>query len=196
MSASHNLIVARTIVGRNLVAFFRGQFLSGLTVAVLATAAFALLGIRWWYVLGPMVGAFGMVPIFGTIVGALLALVAAALQGDAKLVLWTALALVAIQGIDNFVVGPHIHASGFRFRPLAALGIVLFGGILLSPVLGPFAPLFALPIAAMARDALYYSNLRRGPGALSPGEALAVLRREEPWLEGDDQARSAGPPED
>jgi predicted PurR-regulated permease PerM len=187
MSTSHNRTVVRTIVGRNLVAFFRGQFLSGLTIAVLATAAFALLGLRWWYVLGPMVGAFGMVPILGTLVGALLAVAAAALQGDAKLVLWTALALVAIQAIDNFIVGPRIHASGFGFRPLASLGIVLFGGILLSPVLGPFGPLFALPIAAIARDALHYSNLRKGPEALSPDEALAVLRRDEHWLEDDEK---------
>ncbi len=178
MSASHSFAVVRTIVGRNLVAFVRGQLLSGLTIGVLATIAFGVLGIRWWYVLGPLVGALGMIPIYGTVVGALLALVAAALQGDPRLVLWTLLALVAIQGVDNFVVGPHVHGRGFGFRPLASLAIVLVGGILLVPVLGPLAPLFALPIVAMLRDALRYANLRRGPAALPPAEALAALRGE------------------
>jgi len=175
MSMRHSLKVARLIVGRNLATYLRGQFLTGVSVAVLATIAFWLLGLRWAIVWGPLAGAMSIVPIYGLAFAILVAVVAGTLQApdDARLALSAAAALVAIQVVDNLVVGPRVQARSLGFRPLASLAIVVAGGIVLAPLLGPFAPLFALPAMAMLRDALRYRDLRR---ALPPEAALHALR--------------------
>lgn len=165
----------RVIVGRNLWGFLRGQFLSGLTVGILATLGLWIVSMPYPPVLGAMIGGLALVPMIGGLAGGLLAGAAGLVQGGWPLALKGLVVVLLAQLADSLLVAPRVQGRVYRVRPLQALGIVIFGGLLLSPILGPLAPLFALPITAMLRDALAYHRLRSGPDALSPEAALRAL---------------------
>lgn len=165
----------RVLSVRHLGGYLKGQFVSAVAVGILATAALWLLGIRFPYVLGPMVGGLALVPIYGTVLGALLAMAVAGIEGGAILAAQTGVALAMVQVVDNALVEPHVHGQALGIGTLTALKVILVGGIVLAPLLGPLAPLLALPAFAIARDFRRYRALRGAPERLSHAEALARL---------------------
>ncbi len=165
----------RVLAVRHLGGYLKGQFASAVAVALMATAALWLLGVRYPYVLGPMVGGLALVPLYGTVLGTLLAVAVGAVEGGALLAARVALALAVVQVLDNALVEPHVHGQALGIRAWTALKVILIGGLVLAPLLGPLAPLLALPAFAIGRDFRRYRALRAAPEWLSHTEALARL---------------------
>lgn len=160
----------RVIADRILSAYIRGQLVVALTLGVLFTVALMLIGLPYALTLGTIAGALAIVPFVGTILGALPALLVAALQGPGML-LATALVFIGVQQVDNVLVSPRVQGKAVALNPGVIVVVVLVG----NAILGPLGLLIAVPLTAMARDLFHYLYLRVGEEPIAPPEAMDIV---------------------
>ena len=160
----------RIIADRILSAYIRGQLVVALTLGALFTVALMLIGLPYALTLGTIAGALAIVPFVGTILGALPALLVAALQGPGML-LATALVFVGVQQVDNVLVSPRVQGKAVALNPGVIVVVVLVG----NAILGPLGLLIAVPLTAMARDLFHYLYLRVGEQPIGPPEAMDIV---------------------
>jgi sporulation integral membrane protein YtvI len=138
-------------VDRSLFGFFKGQLLVSLLVAILSTIGLYLLNIKFYLIIGIIVGIFNIVPYFGPILGALPAVIIASFSSS-KLVLMVVLLFFAIQQIEGGVIAPKIMGEEVGLHPIVIIFSLLAGGELL----GIIGMLIAVPIAAIIKELLRY----------------------------------------
>ena len=140
-----------TTVGREVAAtvggFLRGQIIVAAFVGVTTTLTMYALGLPLWLFVGLVAGVTNLVPFVGPIVGGLLAIAIALINGEPLLALWVLLAIVVIQQVESSVVAPLVVGRTVELHPVVVLLAVLVGGSL-AGVLGL---LVAVPLAASAR---------------------------------------------
>lgn len=121
-----------------------GQFLLMLTLGVLSTVVYNLLGVRYATGLGVFTGLANIVPIVGPVVSVLLAAVAAAFDSWMKVV--AVLAFYAVyQQLENGFLTPRIMKATVDLPALAVVVALLIGGELA----GLLGGLVAVPSAAL-----------------------------------------------
>ncbi len=126
-------------------AYVRGQLLLGLIVGTISAVTYMLLGVPYAVFLGVLAGILELVPIAGPIIaGTVAALVA--LTQPWPLILWVAIAAIAIQQLENNLLVPRISGSAVGLHPLAALLAVLVG----AEVAGIVGAVFAVPLTGLA----------------------------------------------
>lgn len=129
------------LLGERLQGWIKGQAISMVTIGVLATAAFWLIGVPYALLLGTVNGLAEVVPIIGPWAGGIPAVVIAFLDEPSK-GLWTLLAILVIQQIESNLVTPFVMSKTAEVHPFVTLfSLVLFGGIF-----GFLGVLLALPI--------------------------------------------------
>lgn len=138
-------------VDRSLFGFFKGQLLVSLLVAILSTIGLYLLNIKFYLIIGIIVGIFNIVPYFGPILGALPAVIIASFSSS-KLVLMVVLLFFVIQQIEGGVIAPKIMGEEVGLHPIVIIFSLLAGGELL----GIIGMLIAVPIAAIIKELLRY----------------------------------------
>jgi predicted PurR-regulated permease PerM len=117
------------------------------TIGLMAGFGAALFGLPYPVVLGVLAGVFELVPMFGSLLGAVPALIAALFQ-PFPTVLWVALYFLAINQVETYLLAPRITGGSLGLSPLAAL-LALLLGIELAGFIGA---LIAVPIAAVIMD--------------------------------------------
>lgn len=120
-------------------------------VSSVATTLFLLLlGVPYPLPLGLWVGVTGaFVPIVGTYLGGLLAVLVAAL-GDPIDALWVVVFIIVYQQLDNYLLAPRLQSQTMDVHPAVAFVSVLVGGTLLGAV----GALLALPATAIGQALL------------------------------------------
>ena len=120
-------------------------------VAAIATTLFLLVvGVPYPLPLGLWVGVTGaFVPVVGTYLGGLLAVLVAAL-GQPLDALWVVLFIVVYQQLDNYLLAPRLQSRTMDVHPGVAFVSVLVGGTLLGAV----GALLALPATAIGQALL------------------------------------------
>ncbi|MEO6923568.1 MAG: AI-2E family transporter [Bryocella sp.] len=134
------LLVAEQRMSKWLI----GQGLLMLILGVVSTIAFALLHVRYFFLLGVLMGLFNIIPVVGGIITIALAAVVAALDS------WSKMAAVLIfygiyTQIENAYLTPLIMKTSVNLMALSVL-IALLCGTTLAGVLGA---LVAVPTAAL-----------------------------------------------
>ncbi|MES2765700.1 MAG: AI-2E family transporter [Bacteroidota bacterium] len=113
--------------------------------AVLNTIGLAVIGVPYWFVLGPLTAIFTIVPYIGSLLGAVLPTLVALVTMDSP---WYAVAVMGwylgIQVLEEVWIEPHIVGGKVKLNPLAAFIAVIIGGTLWGPAgLILFIPLTA-----------------------------------------------------
>ena len=129
-----------------LSAFFRGQLMVMLVLAVFYSVALALIGLDLALLVGIIAGLVSFVPYLGAIVGLLMAGIAAAVQFQD--IFHVALALgvfFAGQALEGMVLTPKLVGDQIGLHPVAVIFAVLAGGQLF----GFIGVLLALPASAV-----------------------------------------------
>ncbi len=102
--------------------------------AVLNTIGLALIGVPYWFVLGPLTAIFTIVPYIGTLIGAILPTIVALVTMDSP---WYAVAVmswyVGIQVLEEVWIEPHVVGGKVKLNPLAAFIAAIIGGTLWGP---------------------------------------------------------------
>lgn len=169
-----------------LGAFFRGQLLVMLSLAVIYSVGLAVLGVDLALLIGIVAGLVSFVPYLGTFVGVAMAVAASVFQfGE----LWHLVAVLAVFGagqlLEGMVLQPWLIGDRIGLHPVAVIFAVMAGGQLF----GFTGVLLALPVAAVLMVLLRYALERYrasaayrqedaprvilGPAAGGPGEPPA-----------------------
>lgn len=164
-------------VNRILGGFVRGQLTLAVVMGVLAAVACALLGIRFWLLIGLFVVAASLIPVFGPYIGAVPAMISAALtpaeHGLAPVVRVIAILLLflIINEIGSKVLYPRLVGAALGLHEVLVL-FVLFAGLEVGHIWGV---LFAAPLTALAIVTL--TQLYRFWQGLPPVSLAQVAQR-------------------
>lgn len=125
-----------------LGAWLRGQLILMVVVGALATAAYGIMGLPFWLLLGVIAGLTEAIPNVGPVLGAIPA-VLVALAVDWKLALAVIAFVVVLQLLENAVLVPRIMKGTVGLSPLTVILAILAG----SEFRGVVGALLAVPIA-------------------------------------------------
>jgi len=159
-------------------AYIRGQLILCLFIGTLATIGLLIAGVDFALLLGLIAGAFEILPFVGPILGAIPALIVAALQSPMT-ALWALVVFIIIQQIENLFLVPRIAGESVKLHPALIMVVLVVGG----EALGLWGMLLAVPLTAVIRDVFKYLYLRFSDEKVSPGEAMARVRTEKMTLE-------------
>jgi predicted PurR-regulated permease PerM len=125
--------------------WFIGQLGSMVLVGILSATAFWLIGVPSAIGLGVIAGLTNFIPIVGPILGAVPAVLFAFTQGP-NAVLWTVLAIVAIQQVEGNLIMPLVQRRAVEVPP----AVILFAIAAFGVLFGWLGIIFAVPLAVTA----------------------------------------------
>jgi predicted PurR-regulated permease PerM len=142
--------------GQAVSAFFRGQLAVALIVGTLSSILLAIARIPFALPIGLLAGLFNIIPFVGPFVGGGVAVVVGAVSGGPPRALLAALAMLAVQQLDNHFISPAVMGRAVRLHPVSIILALLGGGTLA----GVFGMLLSVPTLAVAKILFmhYYSK--------------------------------------
>ena len=138
-------------VNRILGGFVRGQLVLAVVMGSLAATACALLGIKLWLLIGLFVVVASLIPVFGPYIGAVPAMVAAALTPGGHFlspvvrVVAVLLLFIVINEVGSKILYPRLVGAALGLHEVLVL-FVLFAGLEVGHIWGV---LFAAPLTAL-----------------------------------------------
>jgi predicted PurR-regulated permease PerM len=147
--------------------YIRIQLVLALLLGVLVAVGMSLLGVPYALLLAMLATGLGLVPMFGSVLSAVPALLVALTQ-PFPTVLWVLIFFIAVQNVQDQILAPRLHAGSMGMHPLAVM-FALLAGVQIGGGLGA---IFALPVAGFAWIVLVavYRSLRTAmqPLVVSP----------------------------
>lgn len=131
-------------LNRAIGGFFRGQIMVALMVGVMVSIGLAVIGLRFWFLIGMIAGMFNMIPLIGPWIGGVPGVVIALTTGDMLQAVGVVVVMVVAQQIDNHFITPQVMQRAVSLHPSAVILALLAGGTLG----GFFGLLLAVPVAA------------------------------------------------
>lgn len=130
-----------------IVAFFRGQLIVAFLQGMLFAIGFSLVGLRYGFVLGLLLGFLNIIPYLGSILGLGIGLPLALLQPEGG---WTLVAAVLVvftivQSIEGYLLTPRIMGDRTGLHPMVIIVAIFFWGSALNGILGM---ILAIPLTA------------------------------------------------
>jgi predicted PurR-regulated permease PerM len=179
------------IVERVFRRWLRGQLLLCLAVGVATFAGLLLLSAavdplfgRFAVLLAVIAGILELLPIIGPIISMVPTVLLAATTGRLELIVAVVLLYLVVQQLENNLLVPKIQGDAIELHPAVVILALAVG----AAIAGFLGAIFALPIAAAARD-VYRYVFQRAAGT-PPSEARGY--RSPP--SGPTEARPAAPP--
>jgi predicted PurR-regulated permease PerM len=109
--------------------YLRGQVLDATIVGILATCAMWLLGVKYFFIIGIFAGIANLIPYFGPLTGAIIAVIVSILQtGSFHLALYVIGAFLVIKLIDDTIILPVVMSKSVHISPLTVLLAIMIGG--------------------------------------------------------------------
>ncbi len=138
----HNKMLARKMQ-HVVTGFVNGQLLLALMAGTSSLIMMLILGLPNAIALSGIVGLFALIPMIGTITGAIIVVLVSLTQSFATAAIMLAFFII-YQQIENNTLQPYIQSKAVDLSPLLVLVAVIFG-FSLGGILGGF---LAIPIAA------------------------------------------------
>lgn len=126
--------------------FIQGQLLTALIIGVIETIALFIVGVKYPLILGMIGGIANIIPYFGPFLGAIPAVAVALIESPVK-ALWTIIAFIIVQQLDNGFISPKIIEGRLGLHPVTTILAVLIGG----EFFGILGMLISVPIAAIIK---------------------------------------------
>jgi len=130
-----------------IVAFFRGQLIIAFLQGLLFAVGFSLVGLRYGFVIGLVLGFLNIIPYLGNIVGLSTAIPLAFFQAEGG---WGRVAAVLVvfaivQMVEGYLLTPKIMGDRTGLHPMVIIVAIFFWGTALSGILGM---ILAIPLTA------------------------------------------------
>jgi predicted PurR-regulated permease PerM len=170
--ASFELLLAR--VDRGLSGVVRGQLLICLINGALCAVGFAIIGLKYWPVLAIVATVCSLIPIFGSIAGAVPAVLLGLTQSFGAAVV-VVLFIVGVHQLEANVLNPKIMGDWAKIHPVLVIFSLLVGehffqaaGALLAvPTMSIAQSLFLHFREVIERDDPAFAEAVREPGELA-----------------------------
>jgi predicted PurR-regulated permease PerM len=127
-----------------LTAYVHAQLIACVVVGTLSGIGFALLRNPYAVLLGVLAAVLEFIPLIGPTIVALVAVVIAALN-DSTLAVWTAVFLIVLRAVQDYVIYPRLIGRNIHLHPLVVILAVL-AGVELDGIAGIF---IAVPVVAL-----------------------------------------------
>lgn len=134
-------------IGRTVGGFFRGQLFVALIVGVLSSLGFAIIGLKFWLVIGAIAGFTNLIPLVGPFIGGGLGFIVGTITENLGTGLKAALVAVIVQQIDNHIISPNVMKRTVQVHPVTVMLSLLAGGALA----GFWGVLLGVPAVAVAK---------------------------------------------
>lgn len=130
-----------------IVAFFRGQLLVAMLQGVLYAIGFSIVGLRYGFVIGILLGLLNIVPYLGAIIGLAVTIPLSLFQegGGVTLCVLTLLVIVIVQQIESWFLTPKIMGDRTGLHFMAIIVAIFFWGTAIGGILGM---ILAIPLTA------------------------------------------------
>lgn len=135
-----------SVMGNALQWWLIGRFIAMIILGVLVGVGIALIGMPLALGLGIITGLLSFVPVIGSILAVIPAMLIALAQ-EPIYVLYVVLLYLAAQGVETYLLTPFVQRKTVLMPPATALIIQLFLGILI----GPLGVALAYPIAVVGQ---------------------------------------------
>jgi predicted PurR-regulated permease PerM len=149
----------------------RGQLILMGFVGVTTTVAYFLIGLQGPLLLGVLAALFEAIPLVGPALGAIPALIVAALTGQVETVLLVAVVYFVIQVIEGNILVPLVMHNSIGVPPFLVFVSILFGGV----VAGIPGALISVPLIASILVVVERLQARDSPVPLSPEKPPAEV---------------------
>lgn len=127
--------------------FLSSQLLDAIVVGILTSIAMWIIGVKYAFLLGFMIGLFNLIPYFGAIIAVAIAILITLLTGGISQAFWMAIVIIVLQQIDANIINPKIVGNSLKISPLLVIFAVTIGGAYFG-VLGMF---LAVPIITVLK---------------------------------------------
>src|SRR5207244_11738961 len=125
-------------------AFVRGQALLIVIVGTVLSAAFALIGLPYWLLVGAFAGLVEIVPVIGPLAAGALA-IGVGLTQSWHVALGAGVAVLCVRLLEDYLVLPKVLGEATGLSPL----VVLFSVGAVTILFDGFAALFAVPLTSV-----------------------------------------------
>ncbi|HYF65600.1 MAG TPA: AI-2E family transporter, partial [Herpetosiphonaceae bacterium] len=132
-------------IQQTMGAYVRGQIILDISIGVMATIAYFMIGLENALVLGILAGILETVPILGPILGAIPPAMIALASGDSNAFIWVVVATVIIQQVEGTFLVPRVMDRTVGVN--AVVTLLAFAAF--SSVLGLVGGILAVPLAAI-----------------------------------------------
>ena len=143
------LLAALKEMRREIAAYFRGQLLVSLAVALLTALGLLIVGVPAWLLLGAVMGVCDLIPYMGPYLGALPILLFSLPRGMYT-ALWAMGAVIAVQQIESIFLSPRLMSGATGLHPAYVLLLLSAGGL----TAGLMGMLLSLPLFVCIRGAV------------------------------------------
>jgi predicted PurR-regulated permease PerM len=130
-----------------IVAFFRGQLIIAFVQGLMYAIGFSLVGLRYGFVLGLLLGLLNIIPYLGSLIGLGIGLPLGYFQpgGGLGLVAGVLVVFTVVQLIESYLLTPRIMGDRTGLHPVAIIVAIFFWGSALAGILGM---ILAIPLTA------------------------------------------------
>ncbi len=142
-------------IDRGLSGVVRGQLLICLVNGVLSAIGFAVLGLKYWPVLALLAGLMSIIPIFGSILSTVPAVLIAITQ-DIWLAFWVLIWILGIHQVEANLLNPKIIGVAAKIHPVLVVFALLVG----EHYFGLWGALLAVPVLSITQSV--FNHFRHG----------------------------------
>jgi predicted PurR-regulated permease PerM len=147
-----------------LGSWVRGQLILMGTIGAATTVAYFLIGLEGALLLGLIAAVAELIPLIGPALGAVPALLVAAMTGQIEIVILTAVVYFIIQTVEGNVLVPLVMHNTIGIPPFLVFVSILAGGA----IAGILGALVAVPLTAALLVVVERLQARESPVPLSP----------------------------
>lgn len=127
--------------------FISSQVIDALVVGIIVSIAMWILGVKYWVLLGFMIGLFNIIPYFGAIIAVGIATLITVFTGGFSKAIWMLIVVVILQQLDANIINPKIIGNALKLSPILVIFSVTVAGAYFG-VLGMF---LAVPVIALIK---------------------------------------------
>lgn len=142
-------------IDRGLSGVVRGQLLICLVNGVLSAIGFAVLGLKYWPVLALLAGVMSIIPIFGSILSTVPAVLVGITQ-DIWLAFWVLIWILGIHQVEANLLNPKIIGVAAKIHPVLVVFALLVG----EHYFGLWGALLAVPVLSITQS--IFNHFRYG----------------------------------
>ena len=110
--------------------FITAQLFDAIIVGIITTIAMLIMNVKYAGLLGFLIGLFNIIPYFGAIIAAIIAVIVTIFTGGFAQALWLALVIIILQQIDANIINPKILGDSLDIsRILIIFSVTVFGAL-------------------------------------------------------------------
>jgi predicted PurR-regulated permease PerM len=196
--ARDEVMVVSHRLNRAIGGFFRGQLLVALIVGTMCSIGLAIIGLRFWFLIGMLAGLFNIIPLIGPWIGGVPGVIIALTTGSPVQALLVVAIMAGAQQVDNHFITPQVMHRVVHLHPAVVILALLAGGTLG----GFFGLLMAVPVTATLKIILSHvwrvhflgQPMEPDPAVPVKGATIDVSPADEDVSEdeGEDEGEGAG----